>query len=212
MTTHVALLRGINVAGRPTVPMAALKGTFGRLGLDPIRTYINSGNVLFTAPAVNAEQLTQSIEAAIAAEFGFPVGVLVRTAEEVATVADSVPEDWVHDGTMKCDVFFLWPGIDRPSVLDDVPHNPAIEDLQKNPTRTRVIASSKARTVPPPAARPGPSRRTTSPATIQLTSRTSPTWTPSPPAWAWSRPSRRPPSPPCRAGAVVPWWPSPSPS
>jgi uncharacterized protein (DUF1697 family) len=133
VTTHVALLRGINVAGRPTVPMVALKGTFERLGLDPVRTYINSGNVLFTAPAVNTEQLTQSIEAAIAADFGFPVGVLVRTAEEVAKVADSVPENWVHDGTMKCDVFFLWPGIDRPSVLDDVPHNPAIEDLRYVP-------------------------------------------------------------------------------
>lgn len=113
--------------------MAALKAMFERLGLDPVRTYINSGNVLFTASTVSNAELTVSIEAAIADDFGFPVAVLVRTAEEVATIADSVPDTWVHGGSMKCDVFFLWPEVDRPSVLDDVPHNPAIEDLRYIP-------------------------------------------------------------------------------
>lgn len=110
--------------------MAALKGTFERLGFDRVRTYINSGNVLFAAPDGAARpQLTGAVETAIVEDFGFPVPVLLRTADELAAVAAAVPAEWVNDESMRCDVFFLWPELDDPSVLEQVPRNPAIEDL-----------------------------------------------------------------------------------
>lgn len=127
---HVALLRGINVGGRSAVSMAALKGTFERLGFDRVRTYINSGKVLFAAPeGAMRPQLTQAVETAIAEDFGFPVPVLLRTAGELAAVAAAVPAEWVNDESMRCDVFFLWPELDDPSVVEQVPRNPTIEDL-----------------------------------------------------------------------------------
>ncbi len=126
---HVALLRGINVGGKSAVDMRALKLTFERLGFDNVRTYINSGNVIFTAPARGRATLATRIEAAIAEDFGLDVAVLVLTAGELTAVAATVPAGWVNDATMKCDVFFLWPEIDKPSIVDDVPRNPEIEDL-----------------------------------------------------------------------------------
>jgi len=148
--TYVALLRGINVGGKSKVDMGALRKTFERLGFNGVRTYINSGNVVFTARTRSPAPLMPRIEAAIVEDFGFQVAVLVRTADELGAVADAVPADWTNDESMRCDVFFLWPDVDRPSVLEDVPHNPAIEDLRyvpgalvrridrKNSTRSRV--------------------------------------------------------------------------
>ncbi|QFR96271.1 DUF1697 domain-containing protein [Streptomyces tsukubensis] len=50
-TTYAALLRGINVGGKNTVPMAELRALFGELGFDGVRTHLNSGNAVFTAEA-----------------------------------------------------------------------------------------------------------------------------------------------------------------
>ncbi len=113
--------------------MRTLKATFERLGFDGVRTYINSGNVVFATPACPPAQLSQRIEAAITADFGLRVPVLLRTADDLAAVADAVPAAWVNGASMKCDVFFLWPDIDRPSVVDEVPHDPAIEELRYLP-------------------------------------------------------------------------------
>jgi uncharacterized protein (DUF1697 family) len=130
---YVALLRGVNVGGNAPVDMATLRNTFERLGFGDVRTYINSGNVVFAAPAGGHAELAPPIEAAIAEDFALTVPVLVRTADELATVAASVPAAWVNDASMKCDVFFLWPDVDRPSVLEEVPHKPSIEELRYVP-------------------------------------------------------------------------------
>jgi len=115
------------------VDMRKLKGTFDRLGFGGVRTYINSGNVVFTASARSHAQLTPRIEAAITEDFGLDVPVVVRTADEFARLTEAVPAAWVNDASMKCDVFFLWPDVDRPSVVDEVPHRPAIEDVRYVP-------------------------------------------------------------------------------
>jgi uncharacterized protein (DUF1697 family) len=126
---NIALLRGINVGGKSAVDMRALKATFERLGFADVRTYINSGNVVFTASNGRPATLAKRIEAAIAEDFALDVAVLVLTAGELAAVADAVPPAWVNDAAMKCDVFFLFADVDKPSIVDDVPKNPAIEDL-----------------------------------------------------------------------------------
>ena len=70
--TYLALLRGINVGGKNKVEMARLKTLFESIGCGDVRTYINSGNVIFTSNRV-AARLRTSIEKAIAKEFGFHV-------------------------------------------------------------------------------------------------------------------------------------------
>ena len=75
--TYLALLRGINVGGKNKVEMARLKTLFESIGCSDVRTYINSGNVIFTNGRV-AARLRTSIEKAIAQEFGFDVRVVLR--------------------------------------------------------------------------------------------------------------------------------------
>ncbi|MEU9703935.1 DUF1697 domain-containing protein [Streptomyces sp. NPDC047981] len=92
-TTYAALLRGINVGGHRKVPMADLRSVLEELGLRDVRTYLQSGNAVFTSDADEPAdaQLTSAIEDAIEARFGFRVDCLVRSAGYLAAVADACP-------------------------------------------------------------------------------------------------------------------------
>lgn len=89
MTTYAALLRGINVGGHRKVPMAELREVLGGLGWTDVRTYLQSGNVVFTVPPDETGPPRARLEHAVAEHFGFEVPCLVRTTEELRAVADA---------------------------------------------------------------------------------------------------------------------------
>ncbi|HWE38503.1 MAG TPA: DUF1697 domain-containing protein [Isosphaeraceae bacterium] len=91
MSTHLALLRGINVGGKNMLPMKDLARLFVEAGCDGVATYIRSGNVLFDAPAAVADGLPATITARIAADFGHRTPVLLRTTDELRRVVASNP-------------------------------------------------------------------------------------------------------------------------
>ncbi|MFD7731195.1 DUF1697 domain-containing protein [Kitasatospora phosalacinea] len=82
METYIAFLRAINVGGR-TVKMDRLRELFTGLGLEGVRTYIQSGNVFFRTAEADRAALTARIEAGLEDGLGYPVPVLLRTVEEV---------------------------------------------------------------------------------------------------------------------------------
>ncbi len=91
MNTFIAILRGINVSGKNMIKMPELKALFADSGFASVQTYIQSGNVVFSAPETVEAQLAASIEKALADRFGFAVPVLVRTSEEWALVLRNNP-------------------------------------------------------------------------------------------------------------------------
>lgn len=131
--TYVALLRGINVGGKNKVDMTELRAVFEQAGMSSVRTYINSGNVVFTSRARSRARLATRLGKAIAARFGFDVKVLVRDLAGMRAVVAAMPPDWVNDQTMKCDVMFLWDEADRPDVLDELTIKPEIDDVRYVP-------------------------------------------------------------------------------
>lgn len=80
------MLRGVNVGGKNLLPMAELRALCERMGLRDVRTYIQSGNVVYRG-AAGADEL----KAAIAAELGIACEVAVRTEEELRAVAARNP-------------------------------------------------------------------------------------------------------------------------
>jgi uncharacterized protein (DUF1697 family) len=88
---HVALLRGINVGGKHALPMKALAAMFADAGCVDVATYIQSGNVVFSAPAAVAKAVPAKIAARIAKDFGFSSPVVVRSATELAAVVAGAP-------------------------------------------------------------------------------------------------------------------------
>ncbi len=89
MTTHIALLRGINVGGN-TLRMERLRALFAGLGFADTRTYVQSGNVLFTA-ARPAAGLAELIEARLARETRLPVSVLIRSPAQLERIVAANP-------------------------------------------------------------------------------------------------------------------------
>lgn len=90
MNTKIAILRGINVGGKRKILMADLKALCEELGLEQIKTYIQSGNVIFNSKKENTE-LEDLLENAIAEKFGFIVPVIVRNSSEFETSISKNP-------------------------------------------------------------------------------------------------------------------------
>jgi uncharacterized protein (DUF1697 family) len=100
---YVALLRGINVGGNHPVNMAQLALTFSEAGHRDVRTYINSGNVVFTADQTPSED---ELEVLLETTFGFAIPVLVRDRDAYAATVESAPAEFADDG-LRRDVLFL---------------------------------------------------------------------------------------------------------
>ncbi len=90
MPAYVAILRAVNVGGTGKLPMAELRAMCLAEGFEQVQTYIASGNVVFSSGGSEAE-VKAALERRLEAYAGKPVGVLVRTAEEMAEVLQSNP-------------------------------------------------------------------------------------------------------------------------
>ena len=90
MTRYIALLRGVNVSGSSTLPMAALRSICAEAGFTHIETYIASGNAVFDSRASPAK-VKAELEARLVAHAGKPIGVITRTAAEIVTVLKANP-------------------------------------------------------------------------------------------------------------------------
>jgi uncharacterized protein (DUF1697 family) len=87
---YVSMLRGINVGGHKRIKMDQLRTSFEALGFEQVKTYIQSGNVVFKTGKLSPAGLSKRIEERILKDFGFPVSVISRTADEIAhTVANN---------------------------------------------------------------------------------------------------------------------------
>lgn len=89
MKTYIAIIRGINVSGKHKVPMAELRPLCESLGWKNVRTYIQSGNVIFETD--KPENLALKLEDLIAENFGFRVPGIMRSAAEIAAVVSKNP-------------------------------------------------------------------------------------------------------------------------
>ena len=112
----VALLRGINVGRAKCVAMADLRALVEGLGYKDVRTLLNSGNVVFTAPRGAPRDAAARIEKALATGLGVSSRVTVVTAAEVATAVAECPLLEVADDPSRLLVAFLRDPADRPKV------------------------------------------------------------------------------------------------
>jgi len=88
--TYLALLRGINLGGHKIVKMDQLRKAFEELGFEGVKTYIQSGNVIFKAPLQTSGNLVKRIEEKLLRQFGFPVPVVVKTSDELGEVIRNI--------------------------------------------------------------------------------------------------------------------------
>jgi uncharacterized protein (DUF1697 family) len=119
MPVYVFMLRGINVGPHKRMKMDALRQSFEDLGFEQVKTYIQSGNVVFKAANASPSKLSKMIEEKIRSDFGFSVPVILRTADELAAAIAGNP-------------FLKEPGIDTEKLhVMFLSHAPAIEAIKQ---------------------------------------------------------------------------------
>jgi uncharacterized protein (DUF1697 family) len=108
MSMQVAFLRAVNVAGHASVRMADLRAAFDRAGCQAVRTYIQSGNVMFDAPAAELPALLPRLRAAVNRLAGGPTTVVFRTLRELASLVRATPfQEYEDEADVKLYVAFL---------------------------------------------------------------------------------------------------------
>ncbi len=115
-TTHIALLRGINVGGKNKLPMEALKEIFADAGCEDVRTYIQSGNIIFNADAKLTQQLPTIIAAKIKTQFNYEVPVILRTARALEAIIENNPFNNPNANPKHLSVAFLSKKPSKPNV------------------------------------------------------------------------------------------------
>ena len=117
---YVALLRGINVGGNNKVVMSELREQIAAEGFTNVRTYINSGNVLFEAgPNTPREDVAQAVEDLLARRYDFSIRLALLTAQDYLAELHSLP-DWWHGEVARRDALFYTRGLDRSHVRERI--------------------------------------------------------------------------------------------
>jgi uncharacterized protein (DUF1697 family) len=129
---YVALLRGINLGGKNLLPMKDLAAIFVQAGCTNVRTYIQSGNVIFSSPASLLKGLPDTISERIATRFGYRIPIILRTSEQLARAIRDNP--FLQAGESEKTLYVLF--------LADPPNAPAVGKLDPDrspPDAFRVL-------------------------------------------------------------------------
>jgi uncharacterized protein (DUF1697 family) len=127
MTAMIAMLRAVNVGGKNMIRMESLRMLCTSLGCSDVRTYVQSGNVVFRYPGKDAGKLAASMEGGIEQTFGFRVPVMLRTTAELRRVVEGNPfAFYAESAPAKLHVNFLYtdPGESRREVVRAMPIAP----------------------------------------------------------------------------------------
>ena len=118
----------MNVGGRGIVSMTAIREALTAIGVSDVRTYMTSGNVIFSTRASDNRQLATRIEKALEEHVGVAIKVLVLDHHALAKIVEAIPRHWVDDKTMRTYVL-LWKELDDRAILGRLPSKPGVDEL-----------------------------------------------------------------------------------
>ena len=117
----LALLRGINVGGKNVIGKDDLRKCFEALGLGNVRTYIQSGNILFRADPASVKELTKAIEHGLSERFAYQAQAVVLSYQKYKSAVQAAPDGWGRDEQQKHNAMFTLSGITPKRVLAQLP-------------------------------------------------------------------------------------------
>jgi uncharacterized protein (DUF1697 family) len=128
MPVYVALLRGINVGGNNLIRMPALKACFDAQGFRDVATYIQSGNVLFTARRSNQGALTRQVEESLSRTFAYPSRVVLRSFDQMKHIVESAPGGFGgRPAAYRYDVIFLKEPLTAGAAMESMKVKPGVD-------------------------------------------------------------------------------------
>jgi uncharacterized protein (DUF1697 family) len=116
MNTYISILRGINVGGNRSIKMDALRRLYEDLGFINVRTFIQSGNVIFQYDQAESRDLENDISDKIKTVFSFDVPVVVKTKKDLAAIFRNNP--FIHTHAKETDKLHITLFSDQPKLSD----------------------------------------------------------------------------------------------
>ena len=133
MIQYICLLRGINVGGKNAISMKELKAVFENLGFQQVRTYINSGNVLFQSENSREDELIELCEKANWEAFQLEIALVILTAQELEDALEQAPFWWQEDPNAKHNAIFVIPPMTGKELVAGMgPSKPEFEKVAWN--------------------------------------------------------------------------------
>lgn len=130
----LALLRGVNVGGQNVISKSELARCFEELGFTGVRTYIQSGNVLFRAGETRVAELTRAVEQRLTERLGQPVRAVVFPRTRYRAAVRAAPAGWGRDDDRKHNALFTLRGTTPRRAVSELPFlKPDIESLAIGP-------------------------------------------------------------------------------
>ncbi len=123
MKKYIALLRGVNVGGKNKVSMPSLKAAFEKAGFYEVSTYINSGNVIFSAQKQDIEALQRTCRQVIMDMFQLDIAVAVLSANDLHDALAHAPVWWDQDIASKHNAIFVIAPANADSIIESVGHS-----------------------------------------------------------------------------------------
>ncbi len=149
-STYVALLRGINVGGKNRILMADLVTCFESAGYEEVRTFIQSGNVVFRADRGERAELTQEIERLLAEAFGYNATIALRDDRELQAVTDGAPSGFgAEPDHYRYDVLFLMPPLTPDEALGALTVTDGVDFGLARPWRGLSLETDRSRLAEP---------------------------------------------------------------
>lgn len=127
----LALLRGINVGGKNIISKEELRQLFEDLGFESVRTYIQSGNVLFKSGEKSSKKLTKSIEEELSKRFSYDARAVVLSRNQYISAVESASENWGKNEQQKHNALFLLGDNTPQKISKELPlQKPGIESIE----------------------------------------------------------------------------------
>lgn len=134
MTKYVALLRGINVGGNNKIKMTDLKACFEENGFTDVVTYIQSGNVIFSAPQSSVSSLAQKLEQSLGNTFSYDAKVVVITENDLRSVVAKAPKGFgAKPADFRYYVIFLKEPLTADEALRTIPLKEGVDQAWPGP-------------------------------------------------------------------------------
>ncbi len=127
---YLALLRGINVGGNRIIKMTALKEAVEKGGFTNVRTYIQSGNVIFEADEDKTAAIAAKLEDSLFKYFKYDSSIIVRTHQQFKKVIAEIPMEWETRNDLRCYLAFIKEPVTAQDVIREIKLKEGIDSVK----------------------------------------------------------------------------------
>jgi uncharacterized protein (DUF1697 family) len=126
---YLVLLRGINVGGKNIIKMNELRILFEELNFSGVRTYIQSGNVIFNDYENDKIKLSEIIEKALLKKFKNEINIVILTVREIKSIIDKKPKGFGEDNENKFDVIYLTEHLNVKDAIKEIKTREGVDQI-----------------------------------------------------------------------------------